>query len=211
MSEVQEGFPSNRAGYALKRSAGGRGLLLGGVPGVVPARVVVIGGGVVGTHAARMAVGLGAEVSNPPPGPIAPELRELDETVRGAGPHALLDDRGIEQEVFRSRCRDPALFSGPRARRTELVTREDAEVDAAGSVIVEVAIDQGGCFETSHATTHADPTYVVDGIIHYCVANMPGAGSAYVEHALTTRHCVRPGDSEPWLWAVKQNPHLLAV
>src|SRR6266436_3990485 len=175
MSEVAGRLSIEAAGYALKRSAGGRGLLLGGVPGVVPARVVVIGGGVVGTHAARMAVGLGAEVSILDRS--LPRLRELDE-----------------------------LFGG--RVRTRFSTIEAMQ---QGSVIVDVAIDQGGCFETSHATTHADPTYVVDGIIHYCVANMPGAVPLTSSHALN--NATLPfglAIANHGFAAVKQNPHLLA-
>jgi len=172
MSEVAGRLSIEAAGYALKRSAGGRGLLLGGVPGVVPARVVVIGGGVVGTHAARMAVGLGAEVSMLDRS--LPRLRELDELFGGRVRTRFSTIEAIEQEVFAADVVIGAVLV-PGASAPKLVTREMLKSMQPGSVIVDVAIDQGGCFETSRATTHSDPTYVVDGIIHYCVANMPGA------------------------------------
>ena len=171
MSEVAGRLSIEAAGAALKRSAGGRGLLLGGVPGVVPARVVVIGGGVVGTHAARMAVGLGAEVTILDRS--IPRLRELDEMFAGRVRTRFPTTEAIEQEVFAADVVIGAVLV-PGASAPKLVTRKMLKSMQQGSVLVDVAIDQGGCFETSHATTHADPTYQVDGIIHYCVANMPG-------------------------------------
>jgi alanine dehydrogenase len=172
MSEVAGRLSIEAAGAALKRSAGGRGLLLGGVPGVVPARVVVIGGGVVGTHAARMAVGLGAEVTILDRS--IPRLRELDELFAGRVRTRFPTTEAIEQEVFAADVVIGAVLV-PGASAPKLVTRKMLKSMQQGSVLVDVAIDQGGCFETSRATTHADPTYQVDGIIHYCVANMPGA------------------------------------
>jgi alanine dehydrogenase len=172
MSEVAGRLSIEAAGFALKSYAGGRGLLLGGVPGVVPARVVVIGGGVVGTHAARMAAGLGAEVTILDRS-IA-RLRELDELFQGRVRTRFSTGEAIEQEVFAADVVIGAVLV-PGASAPKLVTRNMLKSMQRGTVIVDVAIDQGGCFETSHATTHADPTYEVDGIIHYCVANMPGA------------------------------------
>ncbi|MDB5637396.1 MAG: ald [Bradyrhizobium sp.] len=172
MSEVAGRLSIEAAGAALKRSAGGRGLLLGGVPGVVPARVVVIGGGVGGTHAARMAVGLGAEVTILDRS--IPRLRELDELFAGRIRTRFPTTEAIEQEVFAADVVIGAVLV-PGASAPKLVTRKMLKSMQQGSVLVDVAIDQGGCFETSRATTHADPTYQVDGIIHYCVANMPGA------------------------------------
>ncbi len=172
MSEVAGRLSIEAAGAALKRSAGGRGILLGGVPGVAPARVVVIGGGVVGTHAARMAVGLGAEVTILDRS--LPRLRELDEMFAGRVRTRFPTTEAIEQEVFAADAVIGAVLV-PGASAPKLVTRKMLKSMQQGSVLVDVAIDQGGCFETSHATTHADPTYQVDGIIHYCVANMPGA------------------------------------
>jgi alanine dehydrogenase len=172
MSEVAGRLSIEAAGSALKRSAGGRGILIGGVPGVVPARVVVIGGGVVGTHAARMAVGLGAEVTILDRS--LPRLRELDELFAGRVRTRFSTIEAVEQEVFAAEVVIGAVLV-PGASAPKLVTREMLKSMQPGSVIVDVAIDQGGCFETSRPTTHADPTYQVDGIIHYCVANMPGA------------------------------------
>src|ERR1700730_2810758 len=172
MSEVAGRLSIEAAGYALKRSAGGRGLLLGGVPGVVPARVVVIGGGVVGTHAARMAVGLGAEVSVLDRS--LPRLRELDELFGGRVRTRFSTIEAIEQEVFAADVVIGAVLV-PGASAPKLISRDMLKAMQRGSVLVDVAIDQGGCFETSRATTHAEPTYEVDGVVHYCVANMPGA------------------------------------
>jgi len=181
MSEVAGRLSIEAAGAALKRSAGGRGVLLGGVPGVVPARVVVIGGGVVGTHAARMAVGLGAEVTVLDRS--IPRLRELDELFAGRIRTRFPTTEAIEQEVFAADAVIGAVLV-PGASAPKLVTRNMLKSMQPGAVLVDVAIDQGGCFETSHPTTHADPTFEVDGIIHYCVANMPGAVPVTASQAL---------------------------
>ena len=208
MSEVAGRLSIEAAGAALKRSAGGRGILLGGVPGVAPARVVVIGGGVVGTHAARMAVGLGAEVTVLDRS-IA-RLRELDEMFAGRVRTRFPTIEAIEQEVFSADAVIGAVLV-PGASAPKLVTRKMLKSMQQGSVLVDVAIDQGGCFETSHATTHADPTYQVDGIIHYCVANMPGAVPLTSSQALNNATLpfglalAREG-----LKAVRQDPHLAA-
>jgi alanine dehydrogenase len=208
MSEVAGRLSIEAAGAALKRSAGGRGILLGGVPGVAPARVVVIGGGVVGTHAARMAVGLGAEVTVLDRS-IA-RLRELDEMFAGRVRTRFPTIEAIEQEVFSADAVIGAVLV-PGASAPKLVTRKMLKSMQQGSVLVDVAIDQGGCFETSHATTHADPTYQVDGIIHYCVANMPGAVPLTSSQALNNATLpfglalARDG-----LKAVRQDPHLAA-
>ncbi|WP_404294964.1 alanine dehydrogenase (plasmid) [Microvirga sp. RSM25] len=182
MSEVAGRLSIEAAGAALKRSAGGRGLLLGGVPGVQPARVVVIGGGVVGTHAARMAVGLGAEVTVLDRS--IPRLRELDEQFAGRVRTRFSTLETLEQEVFSADVVIGAVLV-PGASAPKLVTRAMLRHMRRGSVIVDVAIDQGGCFETSRATTHADPTYEVEGVVHYCVANMPGAVPLTSSYALT--------------------------
>lgn len=168
------------AGTALKRNTGGRGLLIGGVPGVQPARIVVIGGGVVGTHAARMAAGLGAEVTIIDRS--IPRLRELDELFEGRVRTRFSTIDSME-EVFAADVVIGAVLV-PGASAPKLVSRRMLSSMRKGSVIVDVAIDQGGCFETSHPTTHADPTYEVDGVIHYCVANMPGAVPLTSSHAL---------------------------
>ena len=172
MSEVAGRLSIQAAARALERHAGGNGLLLGGVPGVQAARVVVIGGGVVGTQAARMAVGLGAEVTIIDRS--LPRLRELDELFDGRVRTRPPTAAGLETELAAADVVIGAVLV-PGAAAPKLVRREHLSLMRPGTVIVDVAIDQGGCFETSHATTHSDPTYIVDGIIHYCVANMPGA------------------------------------
>jgi alanine dehydrogenase len=172
MSEVAGRLAIEAAGQAMRRSEGGAGILLGGVPGVPAGRVTVLGGGVVGTHAARMAVGLGAEVTIVDRS--IPRLRQLDEMFNGRVRTRYSTLETIEHEVsIADAVIGAVLIRGASAPR--LVTREMLKHMKPGSVLVDVAIDQGGCFETSRPTTHADPTYVVDGIIHYCVANMPGA------------------------------------
>jgi alanine dehydrogenase len=208
MSEVAGRLAIEAAGSALKRSAGGRGLLLGGVPGVVPARVVVLGGGVVGTHAARMAVGLGAEVTILDRS--IPRLRELDELFEGRARTRFSTIEAVEHEVFAADVVIGAVLV-PGASAPKLITREMLKSMQKGAVLVDVAIDQGGCFETSHATTHADPTYEVDGIIHYCVANMPGAVPLTSSHALN--NATLPFGlalANLGFAAVTQNPHLRA-
>ncbi|MCP3459780.1 alanine dehydrogenase [Bradyrhizobium sp. CCGUVB23] len=172
MSEVAGRLAIEAAGAALRRYAGGRGLLMGGVPGVQPARVVVLGGGVVGTHAARMAVGLGAEVTILDRS--IPRLRELDESFEGRVRTRFSTIDVLENEVFAADVVIGAVLV-PGASAPKLVSRGMLNSMRKRTVIVDVAIDQGGCFETSRPTTHADPTYEVDGVIHYCVANMPGA------------------------------------
>ena len=172
MSEVAGRLAIEAAGQAMRRSEGGAGILLGGVPGVPAGRVTVLGGGVVGTHAARMAVGLGAEVTIVDRS--IPRLRQLDEMFNGRVRTRYSTLETIEHEVSIADAVIGAVLI-PGASAPRLVTRKMLKHMKPGSVLVDVAIDQGGCFETSRPTTHADPTYVVDGIIHYCVANMPGA------------------------------------
>jgi len=172
MSEVAGRLAIEAAGQAMRRSEGGAGILLGGVPGVPAGRVTVLGGGVVGTHAARMAVGLGAEVTIVDRS--IPRLRQLDEMFNGRVRTRYSTLETIDHEVSIADAVIGAVLI-PGASAPRLVTREMLKHMKPGSVLVDVAIDQGGCFETSRPTTHADPTYVVDGIIHYCVANMPGA------------------------------------
>ena len=172
MSEVAGRLAIEAAGQAMRRSEGGAGILLGGVPGVPAGRVTVLGGGVVGTHAARMAVGLGAEVTIVDRSIL--RLRQLDEMFNGRVRTRYSTLETIEHEVSIADAVIGAVLI-PGASAPRLVTRKMLKHMKPGSVLVDVAIDQGGCFETSRPTTHADPTYVVDGIIHYCVANMPGA------------------------------------
>ena len=172
MSEVAGRLSIQAGATALQKANGGRGVLLGGVPGVLPAKVAVIGGGVVGSHAAQMAVGLGAEVTILDRS--LPRLRQLDDIFNGRVRTRYSTIEALEEEVFAADLVIGAVLI-PGAAAPKLVTREMLSGMKRGAVIVDVAIDQGGCFETSQATTHSDPTYEVDGVIHYCVANMPGA------------------------------------
>jgi len=172
MSEVAGRMAVQVGAVALQRPNGGRGVLLGGVPGVAPGRVVVLGGGVVGTHAAKMAVGLGADVTVLDRS--LPRLRELDDLFQGRVRLLFASPHEVEQAALQSDLLVGAVLV-PGAAAPRLLTRAQIARMQAGSVLVDVAIDQGGCFETSHPTTHADPTYVVEGVVHYCVANMPGA------------------------------------
>ncbi|HEX5633507.1 MAG TPA: alanine dehydrogenase [Gemmatimonadales bacterium] len=181
MSEVAGRLAIEAAAFSLRKPAGGRGLLLGGVPGVPPARVVVLGGGVVGTHAARMAVGLGCEVSVLDRS--LPRLRQLDDLFQGRVRTRFSSAATIESEVVEADVVIGAVLV-PGASAPRLVGRALLAHMRPRAVLVDVAIDQGGCFETSRPTTHDDPTYEVDGIIHYCVANMPGAVPATSSHAL---------------------------
>lgn len=208
MSEVAGRLSIEAAGSALKRYAGGRGLLMGGVPGVRPAKIVVIGGGVVGTHAARMAVGLGAEVAILDRS--IPRLRELDELFRGRAITRFSTIDSIEEEVFSADVVIGAVLV-PGATAPKLITRQMLAAMKPRAVLVDVAIDQGGCFETSRATTHAEPTYDCEGIIHYCVANMPGAVPLTSSQALN--NATLPFGlalATNGLAAVRENPHLRA-
>ncbi|MCV9996983.1 alanine dehydrogenase [Pararhizobium sp. YC-54] len=181
MSEVAGRLAIQAGATSLQKANGGRGILLGGVPGVLPAKVAVIGGGVVGLHAARMAAGLGADVSILDRS--IPRLRQLDDLFAGRVHTRFSTIDALEEEVFSADLVIGAVLI-PGAAAPKLVTREMLSGMKKGAVIVDVAIDQGGCFETSHATTHSDPTYEVDGIVHYCVANMPGAVPVTSAHAL---------------------------
>ena len=172
MSEVAGRLSIQVAAQSLEKHNGGKGLLMGGVPGVAPARVVVIGGGNVGTNAARMAVGMGANVSILDRS--IDRLRELDDLFQGRVKTLYSTLGTLEEEVAASDVIIGAVLI-PGASAPRLVTRDMLSTIEDGSVMVDVAIDQGGCFETSKATTHAEPTYIVDGVVHYCVANMPGA------------------------------------
>jgi alanine dehydrogenase len=172
MSEVAGRMSVHVGAYFLHKPLGGRGILLGGVPGVLPGDVVIIGGGVVGTNAAKMAVGLGARVTILDTN--LDRLRQLDDIFRGAVQTVASNSAHIAEAV-----RHADLLVGgvliPGAAAPKLVTRDMIRSMKKGSVIVDVAIDQGGCVETAHATTHSNPVYDVDGVTHYCVANMPGA------------------------------------
>lgn len=181
MSEVAGRLSIQAAATALQKPNGGRGILLGGVPGVKPAHVTVIGGGVVGTHAAKMAVGLGADVTVLDRS--LPRMRELDDIFAGRIKTRYSTVEALEEECFAADAVIGAVLI-PGAAAPKLVSRAMLSGMKQGAVLVDVAIDQGGCFETSHATTHSDPTYMVDGIVHYCVANMPGAVALTSSHAL---------------------------
>ena len=181
MSEVAGRLSIQAGATALQKANGGRGVLLGGVPGVLPGKVAVIGGGVVGLHAAKMAVGLGADVTIIDRS--IPRLRQLDDIFNGRVHTRYSTVEALEEECFSADIVVGAVLI-PGAAAPKLVTREMLSGMKKGAVLVDVAIDQGGCFETSHATTHAEPTYEVDGIIHYCVANMPGAVPVTSAHAL---------------------------
>ncbi|MEZ9847154.1 alanine dehydrogenase [Vibrio breoganii] len=172
MSEVAGRMSIQAGAQALEKSNAGRGLLLGGVPGVEPAKVVIIGGGVVGSNAARMAVGMRADVT------ILDRnidtLRALDEEFQGRAKVVYSTEEALSRHVLEADLVVGAVLI-PGAAAPKLVTKKHIESMKPGAAIVDVAIDQGGCFETSHATTHADPIYIVDDVVHYCVANMPGA------------------------------------
>ena len=209
MSEVAGRLAPQVGAWTLQKANGGRGVLMGGVPGVLPARVLVLGGGVVGTHAARIAAGMGADVT------------VLDRSVNRL---RYLDD--VFGEKFKTAFADAAttidlarqadLIIGavliPGAAAPKLITRAQLSELKPGAALVDVAIDQGGCFETSHATTHQDPIYTVDGILHYCVANMPGAVARTSTQALgnATMPFMLALADKGWRQACTDDPHLLA-
>ncbi len=182
MSEVAGRMSIQAGAHALEKAQGGNGTLLGGVPGVAPAKVVVIGGGVVGVNAARMALGMGADVTILDRS--LDRLKELD-NLYGPGLKTLYSTAdALEEQVTNADLVVGAVLI-PGAAAPKLVTREMLGKMKQGAVLVDVAIDQGGCFETSKATTHQEPTYEVDGVIHYCVANMPGGVARTSTFALT--------------------------
>jgi alanine dehydrogenase len=209
MSEVAGRMSIQAGAHCLEIAQGGRGQLLGGVPGVPAAKVVVLGGGVVGTNAARMAMGLEAHV-------IIMDislnrLKELDEQF-GSRMHTLYSTLdAIEEQVASA----DLVIGGvllPGAAAPKLITEKMVSQMKRGSVIVDVAIDQGGCAETSHPTTHADPTYVVDGVVHYCVANMPGAvarTSTFALNNATLPFTIALAEQGAEA-AMRKNPHLRA-
>jgi alanine dehydrogenase len=181
MSEVAGRIAVFSAAETLLKHNGGMGLLLCGVPGVQPARVAVLGGGVVGINAARMAMGLNAEVVVLERS--IPRMREIDDIFMGRVITRYSSVAAVEEEILRSDVVIGAVLTAGAAA-PKLVKREHLARMKRGSVLVDVSIDQGGCFETSHATTHKDPTYVIDGVVHYCVANMPGAAPRTSSDAL---------------------------
>ncbi|WP_336964746.1 alanine dehydrogenase [Sphingobium aquiterrae] len=209
MSQVAGRMSIQAGATALEKAHGGRGVLLGGVPGVAPAKVAVIGGGVVGFNAAQMAAGLGADVTI---------LDHSPEVLERLGIHfeARAKTRFSNRANLAECVAEADLVIGavliPGAAAPKLVSAQMLRTMRKGAVLVDVAIDQGGCFETSHATTHADPTYIVDGIVHYCVANMPGAvarTSTYALNNVTLPHALRIAELG-WQEAMRSDPHLLA-
>ena len=182
MSEVDGRLAPQVGAYSLMRANGGRGVLLGGVPGVKPAKVVVLGGGVSGLHSAQIALGMGADVTildlN------IPRLRQIDLAFNGAIKTLASNAYAIEQECLAADLVIGAVLV-PGAKAPKLVSNELVSRMKPGSVLVDIAIDQGGCFEDSHATTHADPTYTVHNSVFYCVANMPGSVPNTSTYALT--------------------------
>ena len=181
MSEVAGRIAVFSAAETLLKHNGGMGLLLSGVPGVSPARVVVLGGGVVGMNAARMAMGLNAEVVVMERS--IPRMRELDDIFMGRVLTRYSSLAAVEEEILKADVVIGAVLI-PGANAPKLVRREHLSRMRPGSVLVDVSIDQGGCFETSRPTTHNDPTYTIDGVVHYCVANMPGAAPRTSSEAL---------------------------
>jgi alanine dehydrogenase len=182
MSEVAGKIATQAGAFMLEKPLGGRGLLLGGVPGVAAGRVMVIGGGVVGQNAAAIALGLGAEVYIFDRS--IDRLRDLEVLLNGQASTCYASTLEIEQRLPEvDLVIGAVLVHGAKA--PHVVTREQLGLMKPGAVLVDVSIDQGGCFETSRATTHSDPTYEVDGITHYCVANMPGAVPITSTYALT--------------------------
>lgn len=209
MSEVAGRMAIQAGAHTLEKAQGGLGVLLPGVPGVPPARVLVIGGGVVGINAARMAMGLGAQVTI-----MDVSLPRLTQIDNDFGPRLMTEVSTPEN--IRRHLPDTDLVIGgvliPGAAAPKLITRDMLKLMRPGSVIVDVAIDQGGCTETSHATTHQAPTYVVDGVVHYCVANMPGGVARTSTLALTnaTLPFVRQLANKGYRQALADNAHLRA-
>ncbi|MGN6496511.1 MAG: alanine dehydrogenase, partial [Tsuneonella sp.] len=207
MSQVAGRMSIQAGATALEKAHGGRGVLLGGVPGVLPGRVMVIGGGLVGFNAAQMAVGLGADVTILDRDPEV--LEKLGIHFESRAKTRFSNRANIEQMICEAELVIGAVLI-PGAAAPKLVTRDMLKCMKPGAVLVDVAIDQGGCFETSHPTTHADPTYVVDEVVHYCVANMPGAvarTSTYALNNVTLPHALRMAD-KGWREALRANPHL---
>lgn len=207
MSEVAGRMSVQAGAYCLEKSHGGLGVLLGGVPGTDAAKVVVIGGGVVGVNAARMAIGLDANVTVLDRS--IDRLRQLDQQFGRRMNTLYADLESIEQSVLGADLVIGAVLV-PGAAAPKLVSRDMVSRMKKGAVLVDVAIDQGGCFETSHATTHAEPTYEVDGVIHYCVANMPGAVARTSTFALNnaTLPYTLALAQKGWRQALRDDPNL---
>ncbi|WP_136443073.1 alanine dehydrogenase [Pacificoceanicola onchidii] len=208
MSEVAGRLAPQMGAWTLQKANGGRGVLMGGVPGVGPARVLVIGGGVVGTHAARIAAGMGADVTVLDRS--LDRLRYLDDTFGSVFRTGYSSSGLLEEHLTQADMVVGAVLI-PGASAPKLVRRDHFPMMKPGAALVDVAIDQGGCFETSRATTHADPIYDVDGIMHYCVANMPGAVARTSTIALgnaTMPYMLALAD-KGWKQACMDDAHLL--
>ena len=207
MSEVAGRMSIQAGAHALEKAQGGCGVLMGGVPGVAPAKVVVIGGGVVGLNAARVAMGMGADVTLLDKS--LNRLKEIDMVFGGQIKTLVSNTANIEEATQTADLVVGAVLV-PGALTPKLVTRAMLKNMKPGAVLVDVAIDQGGCFETSHATTHQDPIYVVDGVVHYCVANMPGGVARSSTLALsnaTLPYAIQLAD-KGWAQALLDNVHL---
>jgi alanine dehydrogenase len=209
MSEVAGRMSIQVGAHCLEKEQGGLGILLGGVPGVAAAKVVILGGGVAGTNAARMAMGMEAYVTV-----IDRSLQRLYELDMqfGSQLHTLFSTvETIEQEVLSADLVIGAVLV-PGAAAPKLVSRAMVRQMKPGAVLVDIAIDQGGCFETSRPTTHADPTYVEEGVIHYCVTNMPGAVARTSSFALNnaTLPFALALANKGWRKALAEDPHLRA-
>ncbi|MGB7241526.1 MAG: alanine dehydrogenase, partial [Sulfitobacter sp.] len=209
MSEVAGRLAPQVGAWTLQKANGGRGVLMGGVPGVGPARVVVIGGGVVGTHAARIAAGMGADVTVLDRS--LPRIRYLDDVFGGQFKTSYAS-AGNTLELAQAADMIIGAVLVPGAAAPKLLSRAQLAELKPGAALVDVAIDQGGCFETSKATTHSDPIYDVDGIMHYCVANMPGAVARTSTIALgnATMPFMLQLANKGWKQACADNPHLKA-
>ncbi len=209
MSEVAGRMSIQAGAHALEMNQGGRGMLLGGVPGVPAANVVIIGGGVVGTNAARMAMGMEAHVTVLDKS--VRRLQELDFQFGSKLNTVFSTAHAVEEHVLAADLVIGAVLV-PGAAAPKIVSREMVRAMRRGSVLVDVAIDQGGCFATSHPTTHADPTYIVDDVVHYCVANMPGAvarTSTFALNNVTLPFTLALAD-KGYAAALADDPHLLA-
>lgn len=208
MSQVAGRMAAHVGAHCLEKGSGGRGVLLGGVPGVRPAEVVVIGGGVVGFNAAQMAVGLGADVTILDRDPAA--LERIGYHFESRAKTRFSSRSNLADAITRADLVIGAVLI-PGAAAPKLISRAMLATMKRGSVLVDVAIDQGGCFETSRPTSHDNPTYVVDGIVHYCVANMPGAvarTSTYALNNVTLPRVLAIAD-KGWRVAMRDDPHLL--
>ncbi|MAC79383.1 MAG: alanine dehydrogenase [Rhodobacteraceae bacterium] len=209
MSEVAGRLAPQVGAWCLQKVNGGRGVLMGGIPGVGPAQVVVIGGGVVGTHAARVAAGMGADVTVLDRS--LPRMRYLDDVFGGVFSTRFASTAHTAEMVAQADLVIGAVLV-PGAAAPKLVSRAQLSDMKPGAAVVDVAIDQGGCFETSRATTHQDPIYEVDGVVHYCVANMPGAVARTSTIGLgnATLPFVLALADKGWRQACEDDPHLLA-